>query len=121
MSISRALGQQNQPPNALEANGRTPWRKSKLQNVEENVHGRMLPVAASPKKGGAHARTRPPPPPSSRGDALCACGSLSTYLSIYIYLSIPLYNIKIYRYIYISLSLSLSLSFFEQVKLLEKA
>ena len=108
MTISRALGQKNQPPNALKQDGRTPWRKSKLQNVEENVYGRMLPVAASPKRGGARPR------PARAG--LCACGILSIYLSIYLYLLIypSIYDI----YIYISLSLSL---FFEQVKLLEKA
>ena len=85
---------------------------SYMQKVEENVYGRMLPVAASPKKGGGRARARPPlfPVPSARaGFFLYICLSISTYLS--------LYNI----YIYICISLSLSLSLFEQVKLLERA
>ena len=76
MSISRALGQKSQPPNALESwklHGRTPWRKSKLQNVEENAYGGMLPVAASPKKGG-RARA---------GFFLFIYLSISTYLSRY--------------------------------------
>ena len=89
----------------------TPSQKSKEQILSflgGAVYGRMLPVAASPKKGGG-GRARPPHLPG----ALCACGILSIYLSIYIYLPIPLYNIYIYT--------SLSLSLFEQVKLLERA
>ena len=84
MSISRALGAEK------------PATKRPRSYME--VYGRMLPLAASPKKGGG--RARPPPLPS----ALCEGGILSIYLSIYIYVPIPLYNI----YIYICISLSLS-------------
>ena len=56
----------------------------------------MLPVAASPKKGGGRAR-----PPASRCPLRVRD---SFYISIYIYLPIPLYSLCIY--IYTSLSLS---------------
>ena len=107
MSISRALGQKTSHQTPQKLHGRTPWRKNNLQKVEENVYGRMLPVAASPKDGGG-ARAPPPPPfylgvPSARaGFFLYIYLSISTYLSLYI----------IYIYIYISLSLFLSRSSF---------
>ena len=92
MSMSRALGQTSQPPNALEATWKDPVAEKQAAKRRKNVYGRMLPVAASPKKV-----------------------RYSFYISIYIYLSIPLYkkyiHIYIYVYIYIYIYLSLSLSF----------
>ena len=84
-------------------------RKSKLQNVEENVCGRMLPVAASPKKGGgARARARACAPPTfSRGVPSARAG-----VFLYIYLSISTYLSRYLTYIYIHIYLSLSLSLF---------
>ena len=88
MSISRALGAEK------------PATKRPRSYME--VYGRMLPVAASPKKGGgARARARAPPlfpAPSARA-------GFFLYIYLYLHVPIPLYNI----YIHLSLSLSLSL------------
>ena len=84
MSISRALGAEKpatKRPRSYKE--RTPWRKSKLQKVEENVYGRMLPVAASPRKGrGGGARARAPPPLLPVGCPLRVRDSF--YISIYL-------------------------------------
>ena len=100
MSISRALGQKSQP-------GRTPWQKSKLLNVVENVYGRMLPAATSPKKGGGgRARARARAPPLLRGGCPLRVRH-SCYISIYLYLLLypAIYRciICMYTYIYIYL------------------
>ena len=100
-------GRKTQPPNALEATWKDPVAEKQAEKVEENVYGRMLPVAASHKNRRGRAR-----PLFLPGGALCACGILSIYLYLLIYPSIIcIYNIYIY----------ISLSFFEQVKLLERA
>ena len=98
MSISRALGAEKPATERARSYRRTPWQKNKLQNVEENVYGRMLPVATSPKKTGgplARAPRSQGVPPARARFVLYIYLSISTYLSFYI------------LYIYISLSLSL--------------
>ena len=107
MSISRALGAEKPATKRPRSYGEVPRSgKTNCKKVEENVYGRMLPVAASPKKGGG-ARARARAPPSSRCPLRVRD---SFYRFIYLYLL---------TYPYLSLSLSLSL--FEQVKLLERA
>ena len=81
MSISRAL---KRPRSYMEGprSGKTNCKK-----FEENVYGRMLPVAASPKRGGGGGAPPLPlfPVPSARaGVFLYIYLSISTYLSLYI-------------------------------------
>ena len=91
MSISRALGQKSQPPNALEAT----WKNPVVE--KQGAKCRRKCARAPPFFAGV---------PSARaGFFPYIYLSISTHLSLYI------------TYIYIYLSLSL----FEQVKLLEKA
>ena len=104
MSISRALGAEKPATKRPRSYMEGPRSgKTKLQKVEENVYGRMLPVGSE--------RARPPSPRCS----LRVRDSF--YISIYLYLLT--YPSIIYICIYIYRSLSLSL--FEQVKLLERA
>ena len=109
MSISRALGQKSQPPNALEATWKDPVAekqaaKRRRQCIWKDASRSCIPQ----EEGGARAR-----PLLLRGGCPLRVRD-SFYISIYLYLLIyP-------SIIYISLSLS-QLSLFEQVKLLEKA
>ena len=89
MSISRAVGQKSQPANALEATWEGPrgGKASYKTSKTENVYGRMLPVAASPKKGGGGARARAHAPPPLHGECPLRVPD-SFYISIYLHLLI---------------------------------
>ena len=91
MSISRTLGAEKpatKRPRSYMEGPKDPVAEKQAEKVEDNVYGRMLPVAASQKnRGGGGGRARAPP--------LLAGGCPlrvrdSIYLSIYIFLSIPL-------------------------------
>ena len=98
MSISRTLGQKNQPPNALEATWKDPVaEKQAAKRRRKCIIWKDASRICIPQEEGRGARAR----------AAGAGFFLFPYLSISTY---P-YNICI----------SLSLSLFEQVKLLEKA
>ena len=105
MSISRALGAENQPPSAPEATWKDPVaEKQPAKSRRKRIWKDASRSCIAQGRGGS-ARARAPPPfylgvPSARaGFFLYIYLSISTYLSLYI----------IYIYIYLSLSLSLSL------------
>ena len=113
MSISRALGAENQPPNALEATWKDPVAEkqpaeSRRKRIWKDASRSCIPQERGGRGGGgrAHARARasarvPPPPhpffpgvPSARaGFFLYIYLSISTYLSLYIiYISLSVFE-----------------------------
>ena len=112
MSISRALGQKSQPPNALEATWKDPVAEKQAAKRRRKCIWKDASRSCIPQERGDRARA----PPLLRGGCPLRLRD-SFYISIYLDLLIYPSILYIYTYIYLYLSLSL----FEQVKLLEKA